>query len=114
MSINLSQGYTQCLRADAGTAHEVKKTMLDVEDIWRRVKVHAEEQFPMIRGGLLRYKVKHEHVVPDRTSQRIPKSHFLKALNFVPLPNTVPIQDLRGPSYIFAILMDQRVRQHDY
>jgi hypothetical protein len=35
-------------------------------------------------------------------------------LRYVPLPNTVPVQHLRGPSYIYAILMDSRIRRTDW
>jgi len=91
-----------------------EKMLPDLVDIWRRIKLHAGEQFKQILGGVFTYKVKDEHVIPDRTPQRIPRSHFQKALNLVPLHSTVPIQGLRGPSYIYAILMDQRIRQHDY
>jgi hypothetical protein len=91
-----------------------EKILHVVEDMWRRVKAHAGAQFQQIRGGVFTYKVEDEHVVPDRTNQRIPKSHFERALGFVPLADTVSIHDLRGPSYIYAILMDRRIRQHDY
>jgi hypothetical protein len=36
------------------------------------------------------------------------------APGLVPLENTVPVQHLRGPSYIYAILMDPRIRQDDW
>jgi hypothetical protein len=50
----------------------------------------------------------------DRTKQNIAKAHFAEALAYVPLRNTVPVQHLRGPSYIYAILMDERIRRHDW
>jgi hypothetical protein len=53
-------------------------------------------------------------VVPDRTIQHIPRSHFVKALGLVPLSGPGAIQTLRGPSYIFAILMDPRIRQSEW
>jgi hypothetical protein len=31
-----------------------------------------------------------------------------------PLPNTVPVQNLQGPSYLYAILMDSRIRDGDW
>ena len=88
--------------------------MPDIDDVWRRITAHAGERFRQIQGGEFTYDIENEHVVPDRTNQRIPKSHFKEAIRFVPLPNTVPVQHLRGPSYIYAILMDQRIRQNDY
>jgi hypothetical protein len=68
----------------------------------------------MIRGATFHYEVAGGHVLPDRTNQQLPKSHFEKALAFVPLADTTVIQDLRGPSFIYAILMDPRIRQSDW
>jgi hypothetical protein len=68
----------------------------------------------MIRGAAFRYEVTGGHVLPERTNQQIPKFHFEKALAFVPLADTTAIQNLRGPSFIYAILMDPSIRQSDW
>ena len=88
--------------------------MSEIEAIWARVEAHAGESFQQIRGNEFTYAVVGGHVIPDRTNQQIPKSHFEKALAYVPLANTLPVQRLRGPSFIYAILMDQRIRQNDW
>lgn len=85
-----------------------------VEVVWSRIRATAGQRFRQIRGGEFTYKVYTAHLSPDRTNQNIPKSHFAEALTLVPLPNTVPLQHLRGPSYIFAILMDKRIRRGDW
>lgn len=36
------------------------------------------------------------------------------ALTLVTLANTVPVQHLRDPSYLYAILMDERIRGQDW
>ena len=86
----------------------------EINTIWMRIKAFAGEEFRMIRGGTFRYRVHKCHVIPDRTNQQIPKSHFRKALSFLPLQDTVPIQHLRGPSLIYAILTDSRIRKKDW
>lgn len=48
-------------------------------------------------------------MVPDRTVQQIPKSQFAKALERVPLTGPGQIQQLRGPSFVHAILADPRI-----
>lgn len=88
--------------------------MPEIETVWARVEEHAGEPFWQIRGNEFTYVVVGGHVVPDRTNHRIPKSHFQKALAYVPLANTQPVQRLRGPAFIYAILMDQRIRQNDW
>jgi hypothetical protein len=89
-------------------------TTPDIETIWQRIKDHEGETFRQIRGGAFSYACARSHIAPDRTKQNIAKAHFAEALAYVPLRNTVPVQHLRGPSYIYAILMDQRIRRHDW
>jgi hypothetical protein len=67
-----------------------------------------------LRGARFTYRLVGGHVVPDRTPQQIPKSHFAKALAHVPMAGPGEIKDLRGPSYIFAILMDPRIRSGEW
>lgn len=89
--------------------------MVSIDDVWDRIEIHSGETFYQIRGGEFTYIVDGGHIYLSRTQQRIPKSHFEKALAFVPLRNTGPLQEkFRGPSYIFAILMDDRIRQCDW
>lgn len=85
-----------------------------IATIWKRIEQHAGESFNMIRGGAFTYKVLQGHVYPDRTNHRIAKSDFEKALKLVPLRSTGPLQQLRGPSFVYAILMDGRIRQGDW
>ncbi len=88
--------------------------MVGIDEVWSRIESHTDEKFYQMKGGEFAYVVYGGHVIPNRTNQQIPKSHFEMALDFVPLENTVPIQNLRGPSYIFAILMDNRIRLEDW
>jgi hypothetical protein len=89
--------------------------MFDFNKVWPRVEKHAEEEFLQIKSGKFTYMVDGGHVYASRTKQRIPKSHFKKTLEFVLINSTMPLQKkLRGPSYIFAILMDRRIRQDDW
>jgi len=93
----------------------MNKKMINIDEVWSRIEVHAGEKFYQIKGGKFSYTVEGGHIYLSRTPQRILKSHFEKVLAFVPLENTVPLQNkLRGPSFIFAILMDKRIRQSDW
>jgi hypothetical protein len=87
---------------------------LQLENVWERIRMNAGAEFRMIRGSRFQYTIVSDHVIPDRTKQQIPRSHFAKALEFVPLVSTAPLQQLRGPSFIYAILMDSRIRQSDW
>ncbi len=88
--------------------------MVTFEDIWKRIVFHAGEEFHQIRGGIFSYTIEGNSVVLDRTNQNIAKSHFKEASGLIPLNNTQPVQHLRGPSYIYAILMDARIRITDW
>lgn len=77
----------------------------DIDEVWGRIEAHAGETFRQIRGGEFTYTATSSYISPDRTSQHIPKAHFERALAMVQLTDTVPLQDLRGPSYIYAVLI---------
>lgn len=88
--------------------------MIPFSEIWDRIEKHAGEEFQQLRGGRFTYAVHSGYLTPSRTNQNIPISHFEKAAMLLPLENTVPVQHLRGPSYIYAILMDRRIRRNDW
>lgn len=78
--------------------------------IWQRIQSHAGETFRQIRGGEFTYEVRSGGVWPDRTARNIGRSQFEQALALMPIDSTVPLQRLQGPSYLYAILMDPRIR----
>ena len=88
--------------------------MTTFSTIWNRIKAHEGETFTQIRGGEFTYEVSGNTVIPDRTNRMFPRSQFEEAFTLVPLKNTVPLQHLQGPSYIFAIMMDDRIRKSDW
>lgn len=81
------------------------------EIVWNRIASHEREVFRQIRGGEFRYLMDGNGIIPDRTNHRFPKTEIQEAFRRMPMKNTVPLQDLRGPSYLYAILMDDRIRQ---
>ena len=88
--------------------------MILIDELWRRIVAHSGETFTQIRGGTFTYRMTNSAIIPDRTNQNIPKAHFKKALELVPLQDTTCVQHLRGPSYIYAILMDPRIRKGNW
>ena len=88
--------------------------MVGFDTIWARIKAHQGETFRQIRGGEFKYTVTASAIIPDRTNQNIPRTHLEEAAQLLPLENTVPVQHLRGPSYIYAVLMDSRIRKADW
>jgi len=88
--------------------------MVTFEAIWQRIKNLEGEKFRQIRGQEFSYTVEGTFLVPSTTNQNLAQSHFRQAVEILPLENTSPVQHLRGPSYIYAILMDPRVRGKDW
>lgn len=88
--------------------------MVSFKDIWARIKANEGQTFRQIRGQEFTYAIIGQYVSLSATNQNIPYTHFEKASRLLPLENTVPLQNFRGPSYIYAILMDTRIRQLDY
>lgn len=88
--------------------------MTSIDSVWPRLKAHQGEEFRQMRGKAFSYSVDGATLIPSTTNRKLPRSDFEKALKLVPLPNTACVQHLQGPSYIYAILMDGRIRLNDW
>jgi len=85
------------------------------ESVWSRIVEHAGEAFYQIKGGIFHYRVDGARLVLDRTDQALSRAQLENAHALCPLSDTTKLQDdFRGPSYIFAILMDGRIRGTDW
>ena len=87
---------------------------VNFSEVWHRIERNAGQTFSQKRGGEFSYIIRGGCVVPDRTNQQLPKSEFEKAFELMPLDRVALLQSLRGPSYLFAILMDERIRNGDW
>lgn len=90
--------------------------MHDIETVWTRVARHAGEPFVTVTGRQFTYTVKGKVLRPDHTNRNLPKSGFEKILPLLPLSTTTQVNRLgvQGPSYVFAILMDHRIRDQGW
>lgn len=86
----------------------------DVEMIWHRIDAHAGEDFRLIGGTTFQYQVFAGYLRPVGRVRHLSKTNFGKALDRVPFENTSSVSDLQGPSYVYAILMDSRIRGSDW
>ncbi|WP_350300237.1 hypothetical protein [Peribacillus frigoritolerans] len=80
-----------------------------IEEVWQRIVENEGNIFKQIRGKQFVYTVVGTSIKLTTTNQLVAKSEFEKAVPYLPLSNTVPIQHLRAPSYIYAILTDKRI-----
>lgn len=82
--------------------------MSDVKDIWSRIVQHAGEEFRQYRGKPFTYSVTGNVLRPSTTNWNIPRSQFELAYKR-DFKKVSDLQDLQGPSYLFAILSDTRI-----
>jgi hypothetical protein len=87
---------------------------ISFDRVWQRIEAHAGERFEQIRGGAFTYDVQGSSVWPDRTNRALARSQFERAYALMPVENTAALQRLQGPSYLYAILIDPRIRKDDW
>ena len=89
--------------------------MRDITEVWQRIKAHNGEAFRTKTGLPFTYDVAGNTIVVSRSpTYPFPSSQFEKALERVPVAGPNDLHDLRGPSYLWAILHDPRIRMNDW
>ena len=88
--------------------------MVSFSTVWKRILKHQGHTFHQKRGKAFRYKIISGAVKPSTTNQQIGKDQFLKAFNLVPLKKVSEANHLWGPSFLYGILMDGRIRKNDW
>lgn len=83
--------------------------MTGFDAVWQRIVALQGEMFRQKTGKPFRYRVSGNSLVPNTMSRMLPRSHFARAFDRAPLGGPGQLQDLQGPSYLFAILTDVRV-----
>ena len=96
----------------AGASPAPAGSSADIDAVWRRISAAAGETFHLKRGKPFTYSVYGNTIDLHTTNRRIPKSDIRRTLTHVPLTSTTVVSDLgvQAPSYVYAILMDPRVR----
>ena len=82
---------------------------MDFEPVWTRITGNAGAEFRQKSGRPFTYTVNGSAVIPSTTNQNLPRSDFQKAYDRAPLTGPGMLQDLQGPSYLRAILTDERI-----
>jgi hypothetical protein len=82
--------------------------------VWRRVAAHEGEQFQTVSGLPFTFEVEGSGIWFFRNGKRINRKltrpQFEVAVSRCPLRSTTEIKDLMDFSYLFALLMDKRIR----
>lgn len=84
--------------------------MTSFDHVWKRIRMHEGQKFTTVRGREFTYSIEKNRVYPSRTIYWIAKNDFKKAFRIVPISGpSVISNDVRGPSYVWAILHDKRI-----
>ena len=76
--------------------------MGDFEVVWQRIVGHIGETFRQKGGNTFTYDVVGNTVIPDRTNRLVARSQFEQAWERMPVTGPGALQDLQGPSYLWA------------
>lgn len=87
---------------------------MDIEDVWSRIRAHAQELFHTKTGLPFTYEVPGNYLRVNRANRSLSKTNFAKALDAMPAHGPGAIKDRQGSAYTWAILMDPRIRQRDW
>ena len=85
---------------------------MNIETVWNKIKLYEGEVFYKSRGGEYTYTVCGDVIIVDGIKAgRINKSALAKALNIQnPTPQKIGLAKCWGPSYIFGIITDKRIK----
>ena len=88
------------------------------EAIWRRIVSHQGEQFQTVRGLPFTFEVEGAGIWffrdGKRVNRKLTRTQFEVALSRCPLTRTTEISDLMDYPYVFAVLMDRRIRGQEW
>ncbi len=86
--------------------------MPDIDEVWERIKKHEGDKFHTKTYKPFTYKIRGDMFYPSRTHWQVPKADFGKALELVPFDGPGVVNNLvQGPSYVWAVLHDRRIRR---
>jgi hypothetical protein len=80
-----------------------------IRPVWPRVRALAGEEFRQKGGKPFTYVAHENYIELQTTNRNISRTAMAPALERVPLKGPGDVQDLSAPSYIYGILMDERV-----
>ena len=85
--------------------------MTDFEQVWARIQAYGGKELHTIRGLAFTYTVSGATAETRRTDFPLSKTDFRAAHEAMPVTGPGEIKTLvRGPSYVFDILTDPRIR----
>lgn len=83
---------------------------MNINSVWNNIIKYEGQKFYTKRGIECTYIIKGEQIVLQNTNRNIPRSNIEKAIA-VDNPSVYKFEklNLQGPSYIYAIITDERI-----
>ncbi len=92
--------------------------MVSFDRVWDRIVRHEGEEFRTTRGLLFTYLVPGNYLRIVRDSRQInrvlSRTNFERAVAQMPAERPSDVKERQGPTYTWAILMDDRIRDTDW
>lgn len=89
--------------------------MANIKEVWARIVRHEGQEFQTKTGYPFTYELRGDVFFPSRTDYQVSKADFEKALKLVPFDGPGVVNNLvRGPSYVWGVLHDSRIRLQDW
>lgn len=86
---------------------------MNAEILWAKIQQHQGETFYTVQNKELVYEVAGNMLYHNLTSVGIPRSAFVKAASLNPKNTAALHSKVRGPSYVYAIITDSRIKCGD-
>ena len=85
---------------------------MNIQKIWNNIKLCEGETFKNIKGREYKYVVYSDFVlINDDVKCKITKNSFEKAMLIDnPSPSKIQAEGIWGPSYVYGIITDKRIR----
>lgn len=85
---------------------------MNIEIVWNNIKHHQGDIFYTITGKPYRYKVHNDYLtIEDIKGSNIKKGYIEKAIRIDnPTPKKIELEGCWGPSYIYGIITDKRIK----
>jgi hypothetical protein len=81
----------------------------DFEAVWTKIKTHEGEVFHTKKGLDFTFGIRGNYFYPSRTKYAISKADIEKAYKALSADGPGDINYVRGPSYVWAVLHDDRI-----
>lgn len=104
-----TEGVLQASQKEASPPARAALKYIDPNEVWARILDFEGNFFFTDSGEQFVYATGSDYLAIRKTSYKIPRADIEKAVALYPFKNSVPLQHLRHPSYIYAILTDERI-----